>query len=160
MAAGSTYTPISTTTLGSSTSSVTFSSISGSYTDLVLTIDGIASTEASDIMTFNSDSASNYSWTLMDGAPSSARGSNQSACYLGNTWTDRYFKIINIFNYSNSTSYKTVISRSNYQAGNYAVSAWVSLWRSTSAITSLTVGPNSGTMSSGTKLTLYGITAA
>jgi hypothetical protein len=38
MAAGNTYTPIVTNTLSSATSSVTFSSISGSYTDLVLVI--------------------------------------------------------------------------------------------------------------------------
>ena len=40
MAAGSTYTPIATTTLGSAQADVTFSSISGSYTDLVLIIGG------------------------------------------------------------------------------------------------------------------------
>ena len=36
MAAGSTYTPLATNTLSSSSASITFSSISGSYTDLVL----------------------------------------------------------------------------------------------------------------------------
>ena len=35
MAAGSTYTPIATTTLGSNVASYTFSSIAGTYTDLV-----------------------------------------------------------------------------------------------------------------------------
>jgi hypothetical protein len=34
----STYTPIATTTLGSAAASYTFSSISGTYTDLVLRI--------------------------------------------------------------------------------------------------------------------------
>jgi len=35
MAAGKTYEPIATTTLSSSAATITFSSISGSYTDLV-----------------------------------------------------------------------------------------------------------------------------
>ena len=36
MAAGATYEPIATNTLGSAAASVTFSGISGSYTDLIL----------------------------------------------------------------------------------------------------------------------------
>jgi hypothetical protein len=39
-----TYEPIATTTLGSAAASVTFSSISGSYTDLVLVVTGIGAT--------------------------------------------------------------------------------------------------------------------
>ena len=160
MAVGKTYVKIASQTLSGSSSSFSFSNLPQNYTDLVLVIDGIASTEASDIMQFNADGGSNYSWTLMSGDAASSRGTNQSACYLGNTYTARYLKIINIFNYSNSTTYKTVISRSNYQAGTYAVSVWLSAWRSTNAITSFTVGPNSGTMSSGTTATLYGIAAS
>jgi hypothetical protein len=160
MAAGSTYTPIATTTLGSAQATVTFSSISQSYTDLVVVINGAASTEASDTMQFNSDTGSNYSYTELDGAPGSGRASNRTACYLGNTYTDQYVKVINIMNYSNSTTYKTVLSRSNYQAGTYAVSAWVSLWRNTNSITQLVIGPNSGTMNTGTTVSLYGIAAA
>ena len=159
MAAGKTYIKIASQTLSGSSSSFSFSNLPQNYTDLVLVIDGIASTEASDIMQFNADGGSNYSWTEIEGTPASSRGSNQTSCYLGNTYTARYLKIINIFNYSNSTTYKTVISRSNYQAGTYAVSVWLSAWRSTNAITSFTVGPNSGTMSSGTTATLYGIAA-
>jgi hypothetical protein len=155
-----TYEPIATVTLGSASASYTFSSIPQTYTDLVLIINGQASAEASDIMRFNSDSGSNYSYAVLDGNPGSGSGANQTSCYLGNTWTAQYMKVINIFNYSNSTTYKTVISRSNYQGGTYAVSAWVSLWRNTNAITSLVVGPNSGTMSTGLTLTLYGIKSA
>jgi hypothetical protein len=38
MAAGNTYTPLATQTLGSAAASVTFSSISGAYTDLVVSL--------------------------------------------------------------------------------------------------------------------------
>ena len=62
MAAGSTYTPIATTTLGSAASSVTFSSISGSYTDLILiTNPSSATTDQSIYVQFNADTGTNYS---------------------------------------------------------------------------------------------------
>ena len=40
MAAGNTYVALATQTLGSATATVTFSSISGAYTDLVLVYNG------------------------------------------------------------------------------------------------------------------------
>ena len=76
------YKPIATQTVsGSSTSSVTFSSISGSYTDLILIINGATSDSATNNfrVRFNSDSATNYSATrlLGDGSSTStATGSN------------------------------------------------------------------------------------
>ena len=40
MAAGATYEPISTTTLGSNTNTVSFTSISSAYTDLIFVFEG------------------------------------------------------------------------------------------------------------------------
>ena len=56
MAAGRTYEPIATTTLGSNATSVTFSNISGSYTDLVLACHWKANTalQSTIVLTFNS----------------------------------------------------------------------------------------------------------
>ena len=63
-------------------------------------------------------------------------------------------------NYSNSTTYKTVISR----GGNAAtwVTTNVGLWRNTAAITSVKVFASdaSSNMNSGSTFTLYGIAAA
>jgi hypothetical protein len=58
-----TYEPIATTTLGTSESSVTFSSISGSYTDLVLICAVKNTANNGDEVAFqlNSDTGSNYS---------------------------------------------------------------------------------------------------
>lgn len=159
MAAGKTYVPIVTTTLVDSQTSVTFNGFGG-YTDLILVVNGVASTEATDTLTFNGDSSSNYSYASFTGSPASSRQTNRTFALLGNTYTDRYIKIINILNYSNSTTHKSLISRSGYQAGTYAISAWVNVWRSTAPITSMTIGPDAGTMSSGTTLALYGILAA
>ena len=166
MPAAQTYNPISTTTLGSSQSSVTFNSFSG-YTDLVLVGTGTNSTATHFNLTFNSDTGTNYSYTLVSGAGSgteSARGTNTSAIRMnwnggwGSTDGDRGNLIINIQNYANTSAFKTVVYRNNRPSS--ATEAFVGLWRSTSAITSLTLTNNTGTMSAGTTWTLYGIKAA
>jgi hypothetical protein len=61
-------------------------------------------------------------------------------------------------NYSNATTYKTFLTRGN--ASNHMVIATVSLWRSTSAIISIKVTPETGSFASGVTFALYGIKAA
>jgi len=159
MAAGSTYEPIATTTLGSAQANVTFSSISGSYTDLVLIIAGTLSSTGNVEIEFNNDTGSNYSSTRIIGDGSSASSANYSRSYFGLFSTNQGNAIINIQNYSNSTTYKTYIARGNYPS-NYVISD-VGLWRSTSAITRLDVfNRDAKTWGSGSTFTLYGITAA
>jgi hypothetical protein len=55
MAAGNTYTPLATQTLGSAAASVTFSSISGAYTDLVLVLNIKSTSSNYPTMILNSD---------------------------------------------------------------------------------------------------------
>jgi len=160
-----TYEKIATTTLGSAAATVTFSSISGSYTDLVLIINGGNTTgNYATAFRFNGDTGSNYSVTRMYGNGTSAnsdRASNQSYIYLLSAGQNNLngVQIINIQNYSNSTTYKTTISRSN-TAGN-TVGAEVGLWRSTAAITSIVLAPEfSVNWLSGSTFTLYGILKA
>jgi hypothetical protein len=170
MAAGSTYTPIATTTLGSAAASYTFSSISGSYTDLVLVVAGTISSNGFGVVArFNSDSGTNYSLTNLRGSGSAAqsnRASNQTYVWLGYgvgfSSTEQNNLVANIQNYSNTTTFKTVLSRANNANGSagFGTDAVVNLWRSTSAITSITVQPESGNLNSGMTLTLYGIAAA
>ena len=166
MAAGSTYTPIATTTTSGSISTTTFSSISGAYTDLVLIVNGGASTAVNMQIQFNSDTGTNYSrtaLTLDNITPVSSRQSSvayvrlEDGGYLSTTFPAKN-SIINIMNYSNTTTYKTVIGRAN-NAG-VGLDAVVGLWRSTAAITSITAYVASGNFTNGTTLTLYGITAA
>jgi hypothetical protein len=166
-----TYEPIATTTLGSDAASYTFSTISGSYTDLVL-ISSVRSTRAaaddSVYIRINSDTGSNYSNTVVKGNGSSAssnRNSNTTALYLAdnidaaNQAAGTFSPMITNFeNYSNATTYKTVLSRHNQAAGE--VAAVVGLWRSTSAITSIQIYCAIGNLKSGSTFTLYGIKAA
>ena len=68
--------------------------------------------------------------------------------------------IISIQNYSNTTTYKTILSRTNTASSE--VVAIVGLYRSTSAITSITALAINGTglFINGSGATLYGIAAA
>jgi hypothetical protein len=161
-----TYEPIATTTLGSAASSVTFSSISGSYTDLVLVSNVSGSGGNANLrITLNSDTGSSYSTTALSGDGSSAvsnRSSNQTAMLVVQTgaslnaaWTTY---ISHFMNYSNTTTYKTALSR--FAAAGSETTANVHLWRSTSAVTSITIATSTNNYASGSTFTLYGIKAA
>lgn len=162
MAAGATYVSIASQTLSSAAASVTFSSISGAYTDLVLIINGTLSTQDTIGIQFNGDTGNNYSATRLNGDGStieSGRWSNQPLGYFGNLDTTNSTASLNIMNYSNATTYKTSLMRNSTPA--YQVYANVILWRSTAAITSFLLKPISGyNFASGTTLSLYGIAAA
>ena len=161
-----TYEPIATTTLSSAAASVTFSSISGTYTDLVLVINAklASGTEAGVFLQFNSDTNTNYSYTYVLGNGTSAlsgRFSSVSRFGIGNVYSAEYSSnIAHIMNYANTTTNKTGVSRQN-NAANFSA-ALVALWRSTSAITSIDVkNDQSGiNFATGSTFTLYGIKAA
>ena len=66
MAAGITYTPIASTTLGSAAASYTFSSIPNTYTDLVLIASMADSNSGADqrmLVQVNGDTGTKYSTT-------------------------------------------------------------------------------------------------
>ena len=161
----STYEPIATNTLGTAVSTVTFSSITGTYTDLVLVFQGGSSTDANIRMQVNGDTASNYSWTQLGGngtSVASFRNSSDTSwlmnryAYLSNNLNANF--IFNFNNYSNTTTNKTVINRSNSAANG--TDTTVGLWRSTTAITSITFSLSGGNYIVGSTFTLYGIKAA
>ena len=166
-----TYEKIATTTLGSDTLYIDFTSIAGTYTDLVLVTNHFMTAQCTVGMRFNSDTGSNYSSTNLRGngtTASTGRASNATA--IDNSLDDiarnpnvaNSVTIWNIQNYSNSTTFKTIIYRhSNATTDATGVSVGVGLWRSTSAITSIRLLATSSTQSfkSGSTFTLYGIKA-
>jgi len=174
MAAGSTYTPIASQTLTSTSNSITFSSIAATYTDLILMGQAGNSTYTMNDWTdmrirFNSDTGSNYSFTELLGSGSVAVSTRAtSATYIragmyAISNNSNYFSsfMYQINNYSNTTTYKTLLGWSGIPQGNGYVDASIGLWRSTSAINSITVlNDNSWPYMVGTTLTLYGIAAA
>jgi hypothetical protein len=168
MTAGSTYTPIATQTLGSSAASVTFSSISGSYTDLILITNATSTSGGSQSISIkvgngSVDTGANYSLTYLYGDGSSAvsgRYSNANYLYTGRvTNTNLSTGITHFQNYSNTTTYKTVLSEGRNAAA--IIINLVNLWRSTSAINIMELGIDGGySFASGSTFTLYGIAAA
>jgi hypothetical protein len=162
-----TYEPIATQTLTGNAATVTFSSIPSTYTDLVVIAQMKNNATGSDFLaTFNSDSGTNYSRTILGGNGSSgysARASNASFArfnYSEPITTDgnTIFRI-DIMNYSNTTTYKTAINRGD--RGATSTVAVVNLWRSTSAINSITFATDGGgNFVSGSIITIYGIKAA
>jgi hypothetical protein len=90
----------------------------------------------------------------------SDRTSTQDVMFVGNLHTAQTTNILQIMNYANATTFKTVLCRSN-QAGAQ-VSARVGLWRKTpEAISTILVRPSGGAnFSIGCQFTLYGIEAA
>jgi len=163
MAAGATYEPIATTTLGALAASYTFSSISGAYTDLILVINGIPTSSINPTLQVGNgsvDTAANYSYTNLTGNGTSATsGRNTAQTAVGAFYAAASTKpttvIVNFMNYANTTTYKTMLMRSNGSAETDAV---VFLWRSTSAINTIKIAAS--TFTTGTTLTLYGILAA
>jgi len=168
----STYTPISSQTLSAAAASVTFSGIPQTYTDLVVIVEAYNGVADGYFARFriNGDSASNYSITSLEGngtTASTLRLSNQTFMLMGyqnvpqsTTSTIRTTHILHFMNYSNTTTNKTVLMRSNRASSG--VNAEVGLYRSTSAITSIEfLGDTSVSQSygSGSTFTLYGIGA-
>ncbi len=160
-----TYEPIATTTLGSAAATVTFTSISGSYTDIVAVFNGTNATSSNGLrIRINGDTGSNYSATILYGTGSSASssfGTNETSAALGgDVGSTQATVIIHLQNYSNTTTYKTMLGRGS-SAGTWA-DANVALWRSTAAITSIQfrLGAGTSNFGAGSTFTLYGIKAA
>lgn len=167
--ATNTYVALKKTTLTGTATSVTLdlTGITG-YTDLVLVCNMLATGSTSANVQFNSDTGSNYSYTVLDGdgaTASSNRQTNTSGIQLAG-WSSNLGSstnpspaIMHINNYSNSTTYKTAIVRSTaYGSSGASVDAFVGTWRNTAAITSIKI--NASSFASGSTFSLYGIAAA
>lgn len=161
MAAGSTYTPIATTTLGSNQATVTFSSIPSTYTDLILVGNAKDSNNYTGLRV-NNDSSSIYSRTIMTwngSTAGSSRTSGANTLYVGGNDTNFEVTIYHFQNYANTSVYKTIIG--TQKIANATSLAGVGLWRSTSAINEINIYSVGGsTLLTGSSWTLYGIAAA
>jgi hypothetical protein len=160
-----TYEPIATTTLGSATPSITFSSIPAIYTDLRLVFVGATASADGIFARLNGDTAANYSNTSLEGngtAASSQKVANTTLWRLegfwqANTSTTPFMQTLDIFSYAGSTFKTALGAGSNDQNGSGDVIRTVHLYRSTSAITSLLISTTGPNMTVGTTATLYGI---
>lgn len=164
-----TYEPIATTTLGSAASTITFSSIPATYTDLRLVIVGTSTNNNGYTgITFNSDTATNYSDTAVYGQGTttiSSRRSNQAQMpfwgwLTGISSTIPSMGTMDLFSYAGSTYKTALMSDSNDKNGSGSVLRNVGLWRSTAAVTRIDLINQGSTFMTGTRATLYGILKA
>ena len=158
-----TYEPIASQTLVSAASSVTFSSIPGTYTDLVLVLSGTTTANDKAIRCqLNADTGSNYSHTNVlgySGGVLSQRNSSAAFWNIGNNFvTSQSTLVAHFMSYANTNVYKTTLSAE--AAGTSVATRIVGLWRSTAAITSIKVYPISGSFAAGTTASLFGIKAS
>lgn len=166
-------TQIAQTILGSAQATVTFSSISGSYTQLMLTVMGRSSTSADNdgaLIQFNGDTGNDYDYqdlVALNGSSSSSGSSSQSSIAAisltaasAPSGTVGSFTVM-IPSYSGTTFYKTGSSfggtTTSAITANYIQSFWFD-WHSTSAITSIKLFLSSGAnFTAGSAFTLYGV---
>ena len=166
------YESISTVTVSTAVSSITFSSIPATYTHLQIrcTIQEDAAGLAYDnlIARFNGDSASNYSrhWVIGDGSAASAFGQASrtfAVCGFGvrNAVGASVFSpnVIDILDYANTNKYKTVRSLAGTDwNGGGSVGLLSAGWFSTSAITSIVLSLDSSlNFTQYSSFALYGI---
>ena len=160
-----TYIPLANITLGSTASSVTFSSIPATYRDLVVVFAGAATTSANTVLIrLNSDTGSNYSSVF-------ARGNGSNAASSSTTTTGAWFLQANealgttqsnaigqIMDYSATDKHTTILTRANNNnTTGPAVEMIASRWANTAAVTSVQVYVSSNAFASGSTFALYGI---
>lgn len=158
----SAWTALANITLGASASTVTFSSISGAYRDLVLVsqnTQGTGATSAGLRLRFNGDTASNYPYVNMAGNGSATSSGSGTLTEVVGGLVDPAQSIViyNILDYAATDKHKVVLVRGDNSAVNTV--ATVVRWASTSAITTILAYPTSGTFAAGSTFALYGVSA-
>jgi hypothetical protein len=157
----SAYTPLANITVSVAAATITFSSISQSYRDLVLIGQGLSLSASGINIRYNGDSGSNYNQIVMfgDGGSASASSSSAQTAYQvgrfdGSTLAD--FQA-NIMDYAATDKHKTSLHR--YNSASVLTAARVGRWASTSAITSFVLSLDAGTFAAGSTFALYGVSA-
>lgn len=155
---------VSSAVVTSPVATVTLDSIPSIYNDLIVTFRCGVDQLRSINMKFNGDSGSNYSTTWLathsGGTVGSARGSNVSVINglmvnAGGT-TLPVVGVHNFISYSNTNFFKTVLIHGGEPSKE--VGAHVGLWRSTSAINSITFLLNgSGNFIAESSFTVWGV---
>jgi hypothetical protein len=169
-----TFNSISTVTVGSGgASTITFNSIPATYSHLQIrgVARGSGTTSFGVLMRFNGDTASNYSSHRLDGNGTTATGGANSS--VGAMYTNLMMPkssansnvfgaaVFDILDYSNVNKFKSVNTIFAFDTnGSGQVGLGSGNWRSTSAISSITLVPESDNFAQYSTFALYGIKAA
>lgn len=176
-AAANSYESIQTYTLGSSQTTVTFSTIPATYKHLQLRLflrGDYSGGNFNDniLLRFNSDSGSNYTRHLLyvqdNSNPLAFAAANTTSAFAGtapnaSTGISNVFAggVTDILDYADTNKFKTVRTLQGYDTnggGKQRLSFESSAWRSTSAITSITItSDNADNWVQYSSFALYGI---
>lgn len=167
MAAGATYELAAPTqTTSGNAAAVTFSSVSGAFTDLVLVATFSTSASENLLIQFNNDTGNNYQGATYSSSTNILAGNKYNTqSYMNPGWytwpgsgTIQGFVILNIMSYANTSVFKSVIGRSG---SNNGAEHTCNIWKSTAAITTIKCYPSgTATFVNGSTFALYGIKAA
>lgn len=158
---------IATTTVGAGgASSVTFSSLPSGYTHLQIRAMGTATAGGGRqvLFRFNGDSGSNYNSHQLFGTGASALSDSTGTTTSG--WFTYWDSgvgaaVFDILDYANTNKNKTTRSLGGFDLNGSGFILFRSgLWLNTSAITSITILPDSGNFGQYSSFALYGIKAA
>lgn len=163
---------ISTQVLASTAATVTFSSIPQTYKHLQLRItnrdSGAVTVNYMAYMWLNGDNAANYSYHELTGSgtavTSSATTGQPSGIAIsspGNSNTTGIFgsAIVDVLDYTSTSKYKTWRSLTGAVGASKTIELNSSLWRSTAAVTSLTIQSSGSGSVAGSRFSLYGVPA-
>jgi hypothetical protein len=163
------YESIATVTVGSGgQSTITFSSIPATYKHLQIRCIGKSTSTASQgDLTFNSDTGNNYAWHQLYGNGSSAiadssinRANIVGASALVASSVSNVFSasVIDILDYADTNKFKTVRHLVGQdENGSGIISLNSGLWRSTAAISTVTITARTNSIAQYSSFALYGI---
>jgi hypothetical protein len=158
----SAYVPLANLTLGANASTVTFSSISQSYRDLVFVLVCTTTGTAFSRMRINGDTSGNYSYVTMAGTGSNAQsaqanGANNFPLPVTSTMESgvNWQNIIQLFDYTQTNKGKTGLQRADNSS--VVTTAGAIRWGNSSAITSVEFSGNNQPFAAGSTFALYGI---
>lgn len=158
--------PITTFTVASATSTLSFSNIPSTYRHLQIRGVALSSTTPRLNIRFNGDTGSNYAVYVLEGngsTPFRQADVNLTSAYvfINGFYTANQPQpfVIDILDYKSTTNFKTLRALTgghNNSGGNVALNG--AIWRNAStAISSITLLTNGGTFSEFSSFALYGI---
>ena len=159
-----TYEPINTTTTTTLVTSVSMGSIPATYDDLVLVVNAnYGSGGGGDLnIRFNSDSgASSYAYIrTINGSPLSISVNTNASNFVHGDATPNSVFIGDVFEYKNTSVYKTYMSRGGTVTANMGGTSGV--WKSNAAIHTVSFHPefSGSTWAIGSTFSIYGIKKA
>jgi hypothetical protein len=173
---GGSYESIATANGTGSSGTITFSSIPSTYKHLQIRLLVLGTTTTSDSgyslrARFNSDTGSNYNrhelYGQGDGGPAGSYGPATSQTYMNVGAYSTYVvgnpigaSVIDILDYANTNKNKTVralLGTDVNAASANNIGLYSGLWRSTAAITSITLFASSSNFTTTSSFALYGI---